>query len=340
MKNYILLLTLCLCTACTPNKKIVLNEVTQNINDFYSVDTLAFEPVCDSILGFPDKILRHGDYLIIQMSRRFGHLIETYSLTENRIVSKNVKYGEAPNEFLACDMVALGDNLWLYDMSKRRLGRISLDSIKHISDNSIHTYDLQSYYYRFAMLNDSLFLGSNNMEEAKKLSYVNIKTGEAEMVGEYAYLDNNINKGVLIDAASCYVDVNPQTKDIALSYRYTDILEVYDASGNIKWARQGPAHFDIEFRPGRYGMAKTKKTQKAYVNTYVTAENIYLLYSGCHKAEKNWSYGTEIFAISWQGEPLKKLVLPAAIYAFAIDEANHLLYAYNVENETLVKARI
>ncbi len=190
------------------------------------------------------------------------------------------------------------------------------------------------------MLNDSIMLGTNNLESRKKISYVNLLTGKTEEKGDYAYLDESIDLDVLIDASSCYIDVNPKTKDILLSYRYTDVIEIYNKKGELKYSLQGPESFNIEFQPRQRGMGKTKDTRKAYVNSYVTEENIYLLYSGCKRQDKNWSNGMELFVFSWDGKPLKRYTLEEPIYAFAIDEKEQLLYSYSLETENLIVAKL
>ena len=87
-------------------------------------------------------------------------------------------------------------------------------------------------------------------------------------------------------------------------------------------------------------MVKTKDTRKAYVNSYVTEKNIYLLYSGCKKNEANWANGTELYVFSWEGQPQKKYILDQPIYTFAVDEDRGVIYSYSIQKDELVKAYI
>ena len=160
------------------------------------------------------------------------------------------------------------------------------------------------------------------------------------VVATNLYATRIINLGTLIDACSCYVDINPKTKDIVLAYRYTDVIEIYNCKGELKYSLHGPECFDIKFRSNGVSMVKTKDTRKAYVNSYVTEKNIYLLYSGCKKNEANWANGTELYVFSWEGQPQKKYILDQPIYTFAVDEDRGVIYSYSIQKDELVKAYI
>lgn len=339
MKNsyWILSVFFCFCIGCTKDK-IKLNSVTEKFDSFPLEESLKFVPVADFIPDEPSKMLLRGDNLIIQTfcKAKEKHLV-IYSLTKKQVINEAVKYGDGPNEILSCEICLNDNKLWLYDMMKKQIGENTVSS--YLSGNPlIHWHKLENYYYDIAILNDSIMLGTNNMQSKHKISYINLSTGKVTGKANYSYLDNSINLGALIDASSCYIDINSKTKDILLSYRYTDMIEIYDMEGNLKYALQGPEKFDIEFSPAGKSMRKTKETRKAFVNSYVTEKYIYLLYSGCKRTEENWPYGTEIFVFSWNGKPIKKYTLGQPVYAFAVDEENQKIYSFSTKIEQLIMA--
>lgn len=337
MRNIYLFLFFFLCTGCA-NDKIKLNDMKLKFDAFPLDDSLNFISMSNSIVDNPSKMLIYKDNLIIQTfcNSKDKHLV-IFSLKENKVVNEAIKYGEGPEEMLSCDICLADDKLWLYDMSKMQIGFIPIDSFL-LGDFNVNRYKLGRYYYRTTMLSDSIMLGTNDLNSKSKISYVNIITGNIIGRGTYSYLDDNANMGALIDACSCYIDVNPKTKDILLSYRYTDIIEIYNSEGELKYSLQGPEGFDIEFQSKGGGMGKTQNTRKSFVNSYVTESSIYLLYSGSKRTEKNWAYGTEIFVFSWDGKPQKRYLLEQPIYAFAIDEDKQLIYSFSVQKEELIKA--
>jgi hypothetical protein len=334
-----------LCIGCANETKIKLNDAIVQFSSFPSTDSLKFIAISDQILEEPSDMLLYQDRIIIKtFCKAKDKHVAIYSLPENQIVNEIINYGEGPEEMLNCNIGFINNKIWLYDMSKRRIGFAPIDSFLLNHPVAI-PYSLESNYYTTAMLNDSVMLGTNDMANRFKISYVNLHTNSVTGRGDYAYLDDHAALGSLIDASSCYIDVNPKTKDILLSYRYTDVIEIYNSEGQLKYAAQGPMCFDIEFQPvvsnGGYAtMAKNRNTRKAYVNSYVTGSHIYLLFSGCKRNEENWAYGTELHVFSWEGKPEKRYILEQPVYTVAVDEENQLLYSYSWKTEELIKSKI
>ena len=337
--NYFLLCLL-LCVGCTSNESIRLNDKQEDFKEFPVNKTVQLVSISDELLEEPSQILLNGDYLIInEFNKANDAFISIYSLTEDTVVNSFMSKGNGPNEILSCHIDIADDKLWVYDMSGQRAGCLPMDSL--LSHNPSTTWaKLERFYYSFAQLNDSVMLGTNDMTGTSKLSFVHLNTGEVEGKGEYAYLDDRIPSTALIDACCCYVNVNHQTKDIALAYRYTDVVEFYDSTGRLKYAIQGPDNVDIVFNPKGEVMGKTPETRKAFVNSYATENYLYLLYSGCKRTDENWSYGSRIFVYSWDGKPQKCYTLDRPVYTFAVDEENQVIYSYSIQTDELLKGDI
>lgn len=337
MKNILPILLLLLNVSCT-KQAIKLNDSLVRFDHFPFSDTLNFIPVSDALPGAPAQMIFYKDQLIIQTFGRATPFVVLYSLAEDSVTNEWIKYGDGPDEMLSCEINLCNEKLWMYDMTKMRVGSVPVDSLTsdslHIDQHKLTA----NYYYRTALLNDSIMLGTNDLGSRNKIAYVNLKSGEVTGKGDYAHLDAHTDLDVLIDACSCCVAVNQQSKDIALAYRYTDVIEIYDANGRLKHALQGPDNFDIAFDVSPNGMAKTPETRKACVNMYATDHSIYLLHSGCKRTEENWAYGTSIIVYSWDGEVKGQYLLPEPVYAFAVDEKDRFIYAYSVQTEKLIKA--
>lgn len=338
--NIILMLVVFFSCGC--ERKMTINDTAFVFNYFPNKDSLKFHAVSNEMLDVPTKMIIKDSFLVVNtMCKSRDQFLWIYSLANNKLIKKLISYGEGPEEMLSCDMV-ISDNLFcLYDMTRKRLGYIHVDSCL-ISENPDFVWqNLNNSYYRFAMLNDTIMLGTNDILKKQKIHYVNLNSGEIYSMGEYSFLDKNLPLSALVDAGSCYINTNPDTKDIVLSYRYSDILEIYTSKGKLKYAVHGPDCFDVDFELKSNGMmGKTKNTRKAFVNSYITEQKIYLLYSGCNRMEENWSYGTRLFVFSWRGEPLKEYVLDVPIYTFAVDEKANVVYSYSVESEELVVANL
>ena len=216
---------------CTSNDSIRLNDKQDDFKEFPVNKTVQLVPISDELMEEPSQMLLDGDYLIInEFNKANDAFISIYSLTEDTVVNSFMSKGNGPGEILSCHIDIADNKLWVYDMSGQRAGCLPMDSL--LSYNPLATWaKLDRFYYSFAQLNDSVMLGTNDMTSTSKLSFVHLNTGEVEGKGEYAYLDERIPSTALIDACYCYVNVNPRTKDIALAYRYTDVVEFYDSTG-------------------------------------------------------------------------------------------------------------
>lgn len=342
MKNtWLLFVGVILLVGCKP-KDIELNDITETFQSFQETDSLTFVAMADEVIHEPMKMIWLKDHLILRGNVLPGDsFLIDYSLKENKVVSKGIRKGEGPEELLNCDIVLHGDDLWLYDSGKQKVCKLVADSVLSGNYAMNQCHKVLPCYYSVELLNDSVLLGTNDLTSRYKLAYLNLNSGETKSQALYSYLNEHIPLSALIDAGSCYINVHPHSKDIALSYRYTDVLEIYNQHGELKNSVQGPACFDVSFsvRSNR-SMEKTNKTRKAFVNNYVTDNYIYLLYSGCGRADKNWSYGTELFIYSWNGKPLKRYVLEQPIYAFAINDSDSELYTYSLQTGELMKATI
>lgn len=263
-----MILSVFLCVGCSKDIKIKLNDSAVQFSSFPSTDSLKSVAISDQLLEEPSKMLLQGDKMIIETfcRARDKHIV-IYSLAENRVVNELVKYGKGPGEMLSCDIGMINNRLWLYDISKMQIGFVPIDSFLLDTPNICQKKLDGRSYYSTAMLNDSIMLGTNEMTNNLKIAYVNLNTDLVVNRGDYAFLDETVDLGAIIDASSCYVDVNPTTKDILLSYRYTDMIEIYNSEGDLKYALQGPLCFDIEFQArnskNNASMAKTKETRKA-----------------------------------------------------------------------------
>lgn len=345
MRNIILIIFSSCLFACVGRENVVLNEATKEFETFRMEDSLIFTSLSDVFIDEPSDMLLYDNHLFIKtFGRAKEKHISVYSIEGDSILTEQVGIGNGPDEMIGCEMNRLDNDLWLYDVSKMRISKMKMDSLCSSSSPQMDHYKLDRYYYRTAMLNDSIMLGTNDYsdEKAMKISFVNLKTGEVLKRGQFSYINQSVDLPPLIDAYSCYVDVNPKTKDVLLSYRYTDVIEIYNMYGDLKYALQGPDCFNVEYQPlsNGKGMGKVPKTRKAFVNSYVTENFIYLLFSGCKKGEKNWANGTQLFVFTWDGKPYKRYCLEEPIYSFAIDELQRKIYSFSLNTETLIVANL
>lgn len=324
--------------SCNESPIKLNNEVIRFV-EFPTVDSIKFESLYSGVLNEPYEMLYEAGHLLMRCkdSSEGGFLFD-YSILEDTVNSRGISYGMAPNEMLSCDISRLNEKVWIYDIGKQRIGFVSFDSIWDGNYSIERYYNVPRSFYSVAMLNDSIMIGTNDITESKKLSFLNLYTGNIEGKASYAYLNEKIPNSALIDAASCYINIHPITKDIVLAYRYMDILEFYDCNGVLKYSIQGPENIELKFAVNSSNtMKKIPQTRKAFVSSYITNDKVYLLYSGCKRIDDNWSNGMELHVYSWNGEPLNRYLLEEPLYAFAINELGSEIYSYSLQTGEIIK---
>ena len=339
--NWLILIFLISLTGCN-KKDIQLNNITECFESFHETDSLSFIPIGDEVMNNPMKMLYFKEHLIIRTNASPGDsFVVDYSLKNNKIISKGIPKGNGPDEMINCDIFSYDNKIWFYDSGKQKLTNIAADSVISGNYKMEQFYDIPSYFYSIALLNDSILIGTNDFTSSSKLSYLNINNGKIETRAPYFYLNEELPLSTLIDASCCYINIHPKSRDILLSYRYTDVIEIYNQYCEIKKSLQGPDCFDAAFSiRSNLSMGKTKQTLKAFVNSYVTDKYIFLLYSGYGRGDKNWANGVELFIYSWDGEPLKRYILEQPIYAFAINDLSNELYTYSLQTGEILKASL
>jgi len=133
--------------------------------------------------------------------------------------------------------------------------------------------------------------------------------------------------------------VRPDGARFALAYDYQDLVQIYDASGQVVWEMMGPdffyPEFDIQMREGGgFNSAPLfGKTRKSCLAIRSTMEEIWVLYSGellytaeGERVDKSRRSST-LFVFDWEGGFLRLVELDIPIYNFCLDADKRLIYA-------------
>lgn len=328
------------------NNKNGNKEITNNYtrSSFKMHREISFSNMSEYNKSDPINMLLLNDNIILNTinndDEHFIFVLDTIGDIKNEILKK----GRGPNESIS--FKSLGrykDKIYGLDLTKRELiwfatkaitsGKI--DIYKHYLDNQD--------FYDLVWLNDSIVVASGDMKSEKKLTYFNINT--KNVAEEFGAITNE-KKGStasLKDAYTAYISIRPNRTNMALAYRYIDLLEIYDDKGNLLKSLQGPDGIKLDYIPEQFYARKTKNTTKAFVNSYVTNENIYLLYSGNTRSSEDnikWTHGKTIMVFSWEGEFKELWKLSEPIYTFAVDEKSNIIYSHSSRTGNIIKAEI
>lgn len=348
-KNIISIITLIalLTIISCDTEKVSLNNVIVPFQSFPLVDSIVFSPVYEYIHGVPGNIQIVDSMLIIlNRNKDSEYFLNNLNLTNNEVSEGYLRRGRGPYEALGAWQTGIHDNkLWIYDVTTRKVLTIPLDQVLSDSgEKEITEFKLAKQYIRMDFLDSCTILAVGSAETYTKMSVVEINSGkEISEIGEFEMIPEKVPFAALKDAFTSYINIKPSGGKVALPYRYTDVIEIYDLNDHTCKAVWGPEGFDVQYEAARnsfgFFMAKTKETRKAFVTGgAVTDSLIYLIYSGHYREDENWSNGKYIFVFDWDGNPVKKIVLDRYINVFDVADDNSSIYAYDNNTGFIIKS--
>jgi hypothetical protein len=310
------------------------------------VDSISFTPITDYVHGAPGEIrILDTELIVLNSNKNSEFFFNNYGILDNKVSNGYLTRGRGPLEALGARLIGIhGDKFWTYDITSRKVLTIDLDQILDDgAEKKISEFKLANQYSRMDFLDSCTILAVGSAVTNSKISVVDIISGnEFNEIGEFGTIPEKVPLEAFKDAYTSYIYIRPSGGKVALPYRYTDVVEIYDLSNNTNKAVWGPEGFDVQYEAGRHNfgffMAKTEETRKAFVHGAVTDSLIYLLYSGHNRKDENWPYGKYLYIYDWDGNPIKKIVLDRYIYAFDVTDDDSKIYAYDHKSGYIIKS--
>jgi len=219
-----------------------------DFSSFTQIKNIEFNYFSDFPNGVPcDILLIDSTHLLIN-SLNQNNSYFLYLVNKEGSIEKNlIKKGKGPQEAISFSSVELQNGKVVgYDMSKNSLFFCEKGKIIDSSNTIFSTIDLGSlHFYDLSWLNDSLIVGTGESSSQKKILLYNVLSKKIEdEFGIYSNISSN-SLASFKDAATSYIAVRPNRKNILLVYRYTDVIEIYDNKGLLIKSLQGPKGIEL-----------------------------------------------------------------------------------------------
>ena len=334
--------------SCKQNDKIVVNANTTSFSNFPEEIDVHFEDIVEYKEGVPKSLeVVDSTLIILNFSKRVESLLYNYSLKNKELSKGYLTKGRGPGEAYSAACFGVHDkNLWVYDLRLKSIVLLdkekALNNISHLPE----VHSLKESFYRIVLLDSSRFL-TNGIKDSKfKIQEFDFSGKMQNEFGTFKNIPKDIPLDALKDAYHSFFYLSPSREKLAISYLYTDLVEIYDLKTFENIATQGPIGIDIKFKVAKrqdyHYMEKNESIRKTFLGGSVTNQYIYLAYSGVSYANrKNIDYCKFIYVYDWNGNPIKKINLDQRIKgAIAVTKDNKTLYAYNPDNGFIVKAKI
>lgn len=282
------------------------------------------------------------DSLLFLVDMNADKLIHIYSIPNTRFLGDFGSRGRGPNELLSVIRVREGSEkgkAGIYDVTQRQwfefsvpdmlqTGRLVVESTKSTS-----TEDGAHYITEPILINENEFVTTDFLGYESRCfrtdwaldSYLNF-------VNPQISFKKNFPDVILADMYSSNLNVRPDRSRLVLAGRYIDLVEIFDIDGTHIFTGIGPrADLDIEIdlqrSAEREAFMKTDETRRAFLSVKSTDEYIYLLYSGKQQQDSsNYSSGSSVYVVDWNGKPVSHLELDAPIWDFEISDDNKILW--------------
>ena len=320
---------------------------------FTRVDQLNAVSFNDSVIQNLTRIALFDSLLFtIDSTVTSDTLVRCFSTVNKKYLGSVFLKGNAPTELLSASSISASvDSLsfWTFDMTKQLWTGMAFDKLSNrfLFQSAEDTDVLNLRNSNLPGLDNPVWIegGFVISSLSKYIDRFFIYDSNAQLVKSVVNPDlifkENYNEGILADILSTRMCVTPDRSKVILAGRYLDLIEIYDSKGNLQKMLKGPEkEFDLKFDTKRSiersTLVKSEETKRAYLAVQATNNNIYALYSGKSKKDKeHYSYSKLLYVFSLDGNVMVKYTLDTPIISFAVDEKQKMIYAISIDAEVV-----
>jgi len=283
------------------------------------------EVVFDEMIFRPYKMMIKDTILIIY-NVDTEYAFQVFNLKSKKYIGESMLIGNGPNELLYPNFIHSDDDyIWLYDQEKSLVLKYDVETFikkNKRAQGPLLKIKLDDRSENVSIINDKIFtykmhsnLNNNrfaifNMEG----KYINTIGRFPNVIGVESY--DEINEAFTSEYATNFKD------RIFISYKLTDLIEIYDINGELITQLFGPDHFVPSVTGKSNGVISfakgTDKTREASFNPANAGEEVFVTYSG-ELLSKNAYHKNIIHVFDWNGNPLRKYILDIPIYRTIVD---------------------
>jgi hypothetical protein len=319
--------------SCRENitSNIILNPKIQKFNKFPINSVGKIIHLKSAIFSKPEFVTYYDSMLLFTFIYPKNDLIGAY-LLKSEEYKPIILTGRGPNEGISA--AGIGTNkyqkeLWFYDDVQKNISFTPLNKLFDNKQKITHKEQIpDDSFWNIEMLNDSIYLAfASKKYPKKKITIINPYTHKVvNRVGDYYKINGCPIEGVS-EVFFASVIAKPEGDRFACAYKKTDVIEIYNASGNLIYSVQGPDCFNANYKIDAVTATHVKyhaigEKRKAYNSLNATSKYIYGLY--------NYRY---IHVFDWNGSPIKRITLSQnleeQITAFCVDNHDTELYYYS-----------
>jgi hypothetical protein len=277
-----------------------------------------------------------------------------YDLNKKQLINKYLQKGTGYGETLSGFSGGIYNNcIWFYTSQLGKLIRIDvksgIDGKAVIREDKIKGsyYDAQLWSQNKLLTAGKYYPGEGPVDSSK-IQTIDLQKGNSMgHYGKFAVVPPGVPYNSWKMAHDGFLTMNPAHNKIALAYRYTDKVEIFDLKNGKSKLISGPEKYETAFytfkSQGIDVSSRLADTRFAFSSgAAATAKYLYLLY--CGKKEDETRYGNQssdyIYIYSWNGKPVAKLVLDKPGLGIGVSPDDKILYVFDKDRKMIMYASL
>lgn len=289
------------------------------------------------LLGFPSDIARVGRYLTV-LDGAADSVVHVLRAEDGSYVRSLGRRGAGPREFKGAWTLgdSEGDELWVYDLSVRRMTRIDLGVPVERAGEPLpmRSFNLVSSLTPTdpRWCGDTVLVSPGFFVDGR-IARFNPAGELVRTVGAVPEDGSGMPPTVRQEAYVGRLAVDPAGRRLAIATRHADRIEIYRCDGTLLGRVRGPFGFDPVYGTarGRNGpiMSTGDDLRFGYVDVAATGKYIFALFSGRTREgyKGDSSFGRFVHVFSWDGRLLRVVEADSDLLAITVDPAANTLYA-------------
>lgn len=333
-KLFTVLILLTYLSGCRRNSSEYLIVVDKFDNEY----DLKGEQIKTNIMfGIPILIEKMDTLIFVTDAKAFHQTQKMVFIFNERnfdLVGKCVAYGIGPGEFNY--VIAMASNkaknkFWIFDDERNNIACFPIDSV--LRNNNYLPKAFKNNVpglNRIAVINDSVLVGCGDIPD-RRLAFFNNEGKIIDRKGNYPKIKGSDKPGNnYFYLFFSFMSLNRDAQKIVLASGFTDIINIYNLSGDLEREIRLKDEKTIYFnKKGGYILQ-----YRCYLAVKAGKDKFYALYDGSSIDEgQSLHQGHYIQVYNYEGKPLCRYELDIPVFNFEIDEENGILYGINTELE-------
>lgn len=333
-KLYIILLLLVFVACTNKNRSNYKDATIIEYEDFASTQKLI-----GNVFLSDEEVLKPMrvyvcDTILVTMNPKEKKLFHLFSLNSKREIGQRISLGQGPDEMIRPSIVKFDKRqVLIFDVATFTLFTYdTTDFILNENPNPVEKRLLKLQTYGEIGVISECLIGStfNPKKQLIKFDKLGNKVSEFgyyPVVADISYTDDE-----KLQAFKSSIVTNMKDR-IAVCYKWTDLIDIYDQDGQLKKRIHGPEHSYARFKESHNGNAITatpdKDNKDAYFFPYNVGDEFFVLFNGSswNPDTKETELPNRILVFGWDGSPRKIYSLDQGIINFAVDNIHKKIYA-------------